>query len=250
MISKQTFNDWLTARDLEPAVTCVLEERQGARAGVFNDISESVADHLYGAELLARLGFTRSANVVREALPTSKKIRSGDLAEIMATEYLIHNTEFTVPVKRLRYKDDRDMSMRGDDLIAVKTDEQPARILKGEVKSRARLSDSVLGEACEALERYDNRPKPATLSFLARRLRETMRDEEAELLESFQSNPVAHDRITHLIFVMSGNDPETLLVARAGSKPPISDRRFVGLCIPDHQTFISDIFEGFNAGDS
>jgi hypothetical protein len=71
------------------------------------------------ADILDKLGKHKTAKYVREKLPLSPKIRSGDLGEILATEYVDAHTLFKAPIKRLRWKDHREMSMRGDDLIAV-----------------------------------------------------------------------------------------------------------------------------------
>lgn len=93
------------------------------------------------AALLDRLGKPAAANFIRNKLPESMKIRSGDLGEIFATEYVGESTMYTVPIKRLRWKDHRNMSMRGDDLIAVlfPDDGSPIQFMKGETKSGPHL---------------------------------------------------------------------------------------------------------------
>ena len=67
-------------------------------------------------------------------LPASKKGRSGDIGEILATEFVNRELDFKVPIFRLRWRDDREMALRGDDILAVRTD--PSGLLfflKGEV---------------------------------------------------------------------------------------------------------------------
>jgi len=54
------------------------------------------------ATLLDRLGKPASASFIRQKLPQGSRIRSGDLGEILATEYVAEKTVFTVPIKRLR----------------------------------------------------------------------------------------------------------------------------------------------------
>jgi hypothetical protein len=61
------------------------------------------------AHVLGRLGKAAAAEFVRQKLPESKAIRSGDLGEILATEYIAENTPYEVPIKRLRWKDHRNM---------------------------------------------------------------------------------------------------------------------------------------------
>jgi hypothetical protein len=71
------------------------------------------------ARALVRLGKREAARFIRQKLPESKSIRSGDLGEILATEYIAESTSYTVPIKRLRWKDHRNMAMRGDDVIGI-----------------------------------------------------------------------------------------------------------------------------------
>lgn len=126
------------------------------------------------ADLLQKLGKPASAQFIRGALPQGKRIRSGDLGEILASEYANENTVYSLPIKRLRWKDHREMAMRGDDVIAVRDsdDGQPLEIMKGETKSRAVLGAGVLTEARSSLDRDGGLPSPHALTFVATRLRE------------------------------------------------------------------------------
>ncbi len=45
------------------------------------------------------------------------------MGEILATEFIEFQTEFRIPVRRLRYKDGREMALRGDDFLGVNEDE-------------------------------------------------------------------------------------------------------------------------------
>lgn len=89
------------------------------------------------ADLLNKLGKPAAAKYVAEKLPTTKSIRSGDLAEILCNAYVLEATAFTQGIKRLRWKDHRNMSMRGEDVLAFSFDAKgKLYILKAEVKSR------------------------------------------------------------------------------------------------------------------
>jgi hypothetical protein len=171
------------------------------------------------------------------------------LGEILATEYVAWQTEFAVPLKKLRYKDDRDQPMAGNDVVGFQVTDGVIRVLKGEVKSKAMLDDDTVTHACTTLVNDDNRPKSSTLAFMSRILRREGRDEEAELIERVQSSKVEFDRIVHLVFSLSGNDPEPLLRPHAGPRAPINDRRLVGLRIDDHQAFIDLLFQEADAGN-
>ena len=103
----------------------------------------AVPDHYVSPEHLARifekLGKARVAKFLRTKLPTKVSLRSGDLGEILATEYIDECTEFVTPVKRLRWKDHREMPMRGDDVIGLCPPETgtPIKFLKTEAKSES-----------------------------------------------------------------------------------------------------------------
>jgi hypothetical protein len=93
------------------------------------------------AGILRRLGKTEAAKFVEGKLPTSKSIRSGDLGEILATEWIGTQGGYEVPIKRLRWKDHRNMAMRGDDVIGIRPNSQNSQpggllFLKTEAKSR------------------------------------------------------------------------------------------------------------------
>ena len=226
---------------------CVLVERNNARSAAQPYLCEAVRDHFVGTDVLARMGFAKSAAFLRSRLPSGKRIRSGDLAEILATEYIERRTEFTVPLKRLRHKDDREMSMRGDDVIGVHRSDGRPVVLKAEVKSRAALTGAVVGEACKALNAHRGRPKPATLGFITAQLRLMNLDSEAERLENLMTVRVGARDITHFIFTLSGNAPLGPLAAHSAGRRLVADRRLVGLRIGDHQEFIRETFEAVEA---
>ena len=221
----------------------LLTERKGQRGAAMKALLASVEDHFLGADILARMKFPRAAAVLDSRLPRGKRIRSGDLAEIIATEYVATHTEFTVPIKRLRHKDDREMSMRGDDIIGLHTANGTLAVLKAEVKSRETLQPSVVAAACTALEQHRGRPKPSTLGFIATQLRYTNRDAEAEQVERILDTRLGAKDIAHLVFTLSGNDPSPALGAHAAERRLIDDRRLIGLRVLDHQAFIHTVFE-------
>ena len=99
------------------------------------------------ARALARLGKPAAAELIEGKLPTSKQIRSGDLGEIYATEWIdTQSGGFRALIKRLRWKDHRNMAMRGDDVIGMLEDPATHRLvfIKAEAKSRAKLTNQVL----------------------------------------------------------------------------------------------------------
>lgn len=220
----------------------LLAEKAGARAGALDAIQEAVRDHIVGAELLARLGFREAAEEVAANIPYAKRTRSGDLGEILGTEYVLQRLGFSVPLKRLRHKEDPDLPMRGDDIIAFRRAGARLKVLKAECKSRATLDAATVEAAVQVLDKHASRPNPRTLAFLRRTLLHFNRFEEAADIKRLLDNPHPLQDVEHLVFTFSGNDPGPLLGGVPAAEGP--KRHIVGLRVPDHQDFIRTVFEG------
>lgn len=239
------FTEWFVPAAKSPshANVTVLNEQKSVRASVLDSVRKNLLDHLVGLEVIASIGgFESAAKVIQNSLPTSKKTRSGDFGEILATEYAEQALKFIVPVRKLRYKDDREMPMRGDDTIGFRFADKPVTVLKAEAKSRIKLSKSVVSEAVTNLRKNSGRPNPSTLSFISRRLREWQKHEMAVAIEGLQENDIPFPTIKHLIFTLSGNDPSDFLKAESASFHAQIDRELAGCVIPDHADFIAAIF--------
>lgn len=245
-MAKEFLTKWLeeSPDDSLPDNVTVLRERSGQRSLAQAALREAVRDHLVGLDIIQSMGgFARAANVVRNALPTTKIMRSGDLGEIIATEYVDQCTQFVVPVRRLRYKDDRSVAMRGDDVLAFDINAAPTRILKTEAKSRVKLSAEVIEDAGESLRRHRGRPNPCTLSFISRRLRECRKHKLAAIVEQLQEADIRQDRVEHLIFTFSGNNPANLLARYTQSPFRRIRRQLIGCVVRDHGKFVAAVFE-------
>lgn len=65
------------------------------------------------------------------------RARSGDLGKILASELVKDETNFRLPVRRMRFKDRREVVMRGDDFTGVGRD--------GEDRCPRRFNINLLG---------------------------------------------------------------------------------------------------------
>jgi hypothetical protein len=226
----------------------LLAERYGSRSSILDALRKLVREHYVDpnttAKRLEALGGPKTAKLLQEHIPTMKKSRSGDLGEILATEVVEQHLKYVIPIRRLRWKDGREMALRGDDLIGIAHDKMNRLLmLKGESKSRANLSSAVLKEAGTALDGDRGRPTRHSVLFVAERLREQGKDALAEELEeavlrSFRRIPVAH-----LLFVLTGSRPKSLLsthLTAVAKKRRV--RHAVGLRIADHVKFIKLLF--------
>jgi hypothetical protein len=158
------FKDWcdFNRRGTQSKRLWSLEEKQDGRTAIRNRLLNAVRSHYDDTQRIAddvqRLGYAGAAAVLRERLPRTKRARSGELGEILATELVEEELDYKVPVRRLRYKDGREMALRGDDFLGIRDDGQQLRLLKGEAKSRQHLSKSTVEQARNALDRDDGRP--------------------------------------------------------------------------------------------
>ena len=252
------FEDWCDIEGIEQGdkkSLFTIMEKQGGRDAVMAVLIDRVRSHYDDLERIAddvkELGFPDAAAILRERLPQTPRARSGEIGEILATEFIEFTTDFRIPVRRLRYKDGREMALRGDDFLGVQEfDDDRFLLLKGEAKSRQRLSSRVVAEAREALSNYDGRPTPISLLFIADRLLATGGADGVlgrKLRHEVAWHAVQSDRITHALFVLSAQAPEGTLENDLEAADEEHQHFSACLFIADHGGFIEEVYE--EAGD-
>ncbi|WP_437761218.1 Hachiman antiphage defense system protein HamA [Sorangium sp. So ce281] len=226
-----------------------MAELPGMRAGVLDEVRNLVRSHYVSPEITAKrlteLGAPKTAQLLREHVPTTKTARSGDLGEVLATEIAEQTLKFTVPIRRLRWKDGRNMALRGDDIVGIRDTKGKLDFLKGESKSRASLTSGVLDEAAAALDRDRGRPSRHAVLFVAERLRELSDDALAARLESAVLGSFSGSSVEHFLLALTGSNPDNLLTTHltAAAKKKRT-RHAVGIRIADHEAFIDLLFRG------
>lgn len=224
-------------------------ERKGARNAVERNLVETVKSHYEDPALLAkrikRIGLNKASKVLEAFLPKTKKARSGHMGEILATEVVPAVFKgFRIPIKRLRWADGRESAMRGEDLIGISHQKGTVRFLKGESKSRATLSPSVLAEARVALRANLGRPSQHALGFIMKRLFELGEEGLAIIFETYMlKRSIAQKDLVHLLFTFSGNDPITALTDDLKNYPGKIEQHSINVRINDHQEFIRLIYD-------
>lgn len=205
------------------------------------------ADPAAIARTLEMLGKAAAAEKIRIRIPETKKIRSGDIGEILATKFIDEETEYNVPIRKLRWRDHRNMAMRGDDVIGilVNPSSQSLRFLKAEAKGNRSLSRAVLEKAREELDSDQGMPAPHALSYISERLRETGHIELCDLIEKAQLvTGVSQNQVKHLLFTVTQSDPLSLqreaFEKYGGAVPQIS----VGVKVSGHQELINGVYQG------
>jgi hypothetical protein len=243
------FTKWLKSITTTHKDLVVFTERNGARSVGLEALKKLLADHLIGESNIVKAGgYEKSAAIIANSLPSNKKTRSGDLGELLATEYINAETNYVVPIKKLRWKSDRQMPMHGNDVIAVDMKAKPVAVLKGECKSRAKFSKSVVEEAAESLDLHDGRPNPSTLAFITKRLYEQNRDKEARVFQDLQvEGSIAAKNMKHLIFALSGNDPSKHLAGAPKSKHSGIKRESAAIMVSDHSEFVAAVYKTYGS---
>ncbi|SMD04482.1 Hachiman antiphage defense system protein HamA [Primorskyibacter flagellatus] len=204
------------------------------------------------ADILEKLGKEAAAKYLRTKFPAKQNLRSGDLGEIFASEYISEKTEFEAPIKKLWWRDHRNWPMKGDDVIGIRTADQGQNIkfLKVEAKSQKDLSEKTVSKARVALDGDNSFPAPHALAFIADRLQEIgdveLSDQvrRAQLLDGISAN-----QVQHMLFTFSGNDPDALLRADLGNYAGPVTQSSIGLRISYHQDFIRSIFKAIGGDD-
>lgn len=228
-------------------------EKVGGRDAIRDDLAVTIRSHYDQLERIAddvkRLGYTVAAQILSEAMPQTDKGRSGDLGEILATEFVEEEVNLHVPVRRLRYKDGRDMAMRGDDFIGAgySGDDEKLWLLKGEAKSKKTLGRAPVTSARKVLNRDNGRCTPHSLLFVANRLLESNDPDDnalgRDLRDEVGLKSLRADHIGHMLFTLSGNGPHSSLKDDLVAAGTNRDHYVVNIHVVGHQDFIAEIYQ-------
>jgi len=228
-------------------------EKDGGRDEIRDDLAETIRSHYDRleriAEDVAQLGYKVAAKILSKAMPETPKGRSGDLGEILATELVEEEIGLRVPVRRLRYKDGRNMAMRGDDFIGAgyRGAGEKLWLLKGEAKSNEVLGKATVTSARRVLNRDNGRCTPDSLLFVANRLLESNDPDDNALGRSLRDEvgleSLRADRIDHMLFTVSGNGPHASLKEDLNAAGSNRDHYVVNIHVEDHQDFIAAMYQ-------
>jgi hypothetical protein len=227
----------------------VLTAEAGKIEFAVNVVSKAIPDQYTSEDRLAaimkNLGKVKTAKFIETSLPTSVNVRSGDLGEVLGVTYLAECTEFKLYIKRLRWKDHRNMAMRGEDVLAFALNERGnLMVLKGEAKSRKTLGASTMKAARTALAANNGRPSAHAMAFMATRYFEQGDKKMTDLLDRAQlDEQLPLGRVTHMLFVLSGNDPTKHLEKDLLEYKGAINQIAVGVVVATHQEFIKSVFE-------
>lgn len=224
-------------------------------SSLVDGLIETLPDHYVElasvADTLRRLGKKAAAQKLLTKIPEAQKIRSGDIGEVLAADYVEQYTGYSIPIKKLRWRDHRNMPMRGDDVIGFIIDlqKQTLNFIKVEAKSVKSLGRKVLGEARDELDLDDGLPAPHALEFIAERLRETGNVVLSDLIEKVQLvDTISANQVEHLLFTYTASNPDSLQKEAFEAYGGTYTQNSVGLRVTEHQKLISDVYEGLIDG--
>jgi hypothetical protein len=223
------------------------DEFDNLKSALIGALPDHYIDPQSIAGTLARLGKYAAAQKLLTKIPEAKKIRSGDLGEVLATDYIEESTEYTVPIRKLRWRDHRNMAMRGDDVIGIAVDQQHQTIkfLKTEAKANKALSRKVLQEARDELDLDDGFPAPHALEFVSERLRETGNQVLSDLIEKVQLvDGIRENQVEHLLFTFTASNPATLQKESFDAYDGNIKQTSVGFRVTEHQELIAGVYQG------
>jgi hypothetical protein len=247
LLNKVIVNENTAPNKTLKVLTLKIEEFDNLKDALICALPDYYVDPRSIAGTLARLGKNAAAQKLLTKIPEVKNIRSGDIGEILATDYIEESLGYNVPIRKLRWRDHRNMAMRGDDVIGIIVDQQQQTIkfLKAEAKANKALSRKVLQEARAELDLDEGFPAPHALEFVAERLRETGNHALSDLIEKVQLvDSIRANQVEHLLFTFTASNPATLQKESFDAYDGNIKQTSVGFRVTEHQELIAGVYQG------
>ena len=245
--NKSEVTEHLVNNNKFKVLTLKPEEFQNLKNALIGLLQDTYADPQSIAGTLARLGRPAAAQKLLTKIPEVKNIRSGDIGEVLATDYIEEYLGYHVPIRKLRWRDHRNMAMRGDDVIGIVVDQQQQTIkfLKAEAKANKILGRGILEDARKELDLDDGLPAPHALAFVSERLRETGNQALSDLIEKVQLvDGIRANQIEHLLFTFTASNPASLQKEAFDAYNGNIKQTSVGFRVTDHQELIEGVYQG------
>lgn len=228
-------------------LTLKSEEFDNIKSSLIGVLSDYYVDPQSIADTLSRLGKEAASKKLLEKIPEAKNIRSGDIGEVLASDFIEESLGYNVPIRKLRWRDHRNMAMRGDDVIGIIVDQQQQTIkfLKAEAKANKKLGRGILDDARKELDLDDGFPAPHALQFVADRLRETGNLALSDLIEKVQLvDGIRANQVEHLLFTFTASNPATLQKESFDAYDGNIKQTSVGFRVTEHQELIAGVYQG------
>lgn len=140
-------------------------------------------DPLFLQACAGYLGWERVKTIfLSEAKPTTIPVQRGDFGEVISTAILKELVNYVVPIQKLRYKINKNLSLPGTDILAIKiSGERISEVCYVESKFRKDLVKDLAVISYDQLEKDYSQEVPAMLKFVIAQLF----DKEIELYAAF-----------------------------------------------------------------
>jgi len=244
---KSVVTEQLTNGNVLKILSLKREEFNNLVSTLIELLPEYYVDPVSIASTLERLGKNAAAQKLRDKIPEVKNIRSGDIGEVLTADYIDEYTGYSVPIRKLRWRDHRNMAMRGDDVIGVLVSEdgQSIRFLKAEAKSNKSLGRQVLRDAQKELDLDKGLPSPHALAFVSERLNELGNHDLSNLIEKVQLDyGINANQVEHLLFTFTASNPARLQKEAFDAYDGNIVQNSIGFRVVEHQKLIEDVFQG------
>lgn len=150
-----------------------------------------------------------------------------------------------MPIFKIRFRDNYDLPMRGEDIVAFKFDTQNrvTRLIIGEAKTTVRYQRSIVRKAHNRLGSAYH-PRPMTLAMLAEILYEAGKDALAREID-----PVSDELISrgfpreNWIFVINQSQPEDVFGHLEADGQIVQNLHCVNLALQNLSAFVHDLFD-------
>jgi len=226
-----------------------VKEKDEIRESVKPALVESILDHHFQSQRikgsLERLGFAKAAKYFITQLPKEDRTRKGNFGEVVASEHLCQRYGYKMPVFKLRFMDNPNMPMRGEDVVAfeIAEDNKITAICIGEAKTMERYNRDKVEKAHKRLV-ISYHPHPVTLSLISNILHERGNHDLAEQIDVIVETLGLRSVPRHnWLFVITGNQPRDPFGPIEEIDDVIENLRTVSLYLPQLSSFIKEIFE-------
>lgn len=224
------FSEWLVYQDINDGDDIKLrhleESHNCKKDNVINQLAdlflkyhasdERLASIKKKKEILNRHGFKEYVNHLK-LLPENDKTKKGNFAEIVLCEYLQESSGLKPIILRLRYNQNVDQSMKGDDVILFDVTNVFNRLIVGEAKYRTQMAKKVVDDINFVFGGTTR--LPISIPFISQVLRDKGQHDLADNLDDLIAQ-MHHMRspIINVAFVMSNNKVKDVVQEHAVSK--------------------------------
>jgi len=229
-----------------------VKEKGWIRESVKPALIEAILDHYIPCQrikgALKRLGFVEAAKYFSSHLPRDDKTRKGNFGEVVASEHLCQRYGYNMPVFKLRFMDNPNMPMRGEDIVAfeIAGDNKITATCIGEVKTLERYNREKVEKAYKRLV-IAYHPYPVTLSLISNILHERGDHDLAEQIDVILETLGLRSSPRHnWLFVITGDQPRDPFGPIEKIDGVIENLRTVSLHLPQLSLFINEIFENLD----